>query len=59
VQLGFGESVRRAGPLAVRLDEEGPVGLALWEALAVLLGLVIDLADSFARAQLVGPILNT
>lgn len=58
VQLRVRDAARSARPLAVRLHEQGPVGLVLREALAVLLRLVVDLANRFARGQSVRPVLN-
>ncbi len=58
VQFRVRDTARSARPLAVRLNEQGPVGLVLRETLAVLLGLVVDLANRFARGQSVRCILN-
>jgi hypothetical protein len=51
VELGVRVAVRCARPGGGRLDEQGPVRLALREAGAVLGRLVVDLADRLAEAE--------
>lgn len=58
MQLRIGEAAGCAGPFVIRLNEQGPVGLVLREALAVLLRLIVYLADRFARGQSVRRVLN-
>src|SRR6266851_4575018 len=58
VQHGIRVAVLRRGPLAASLEEQRPVGLALREALAVLRGLVVDLAYSRTEAELLDLVLD-
>lgn len=58
MQLRVGEATGCARPFVVRLYEQRPVRLVLRKALAELLRFVVDLADGFARGQLVRGVLD-
>src|SRR5258708_11141646 len=58
LQHRVGVPALRLRPLAARFDEQRPVWLALWKALAVLRGFVVDLAYGGTKAEFLELVLD-
>src|SRR5258708_6670955 len=58
LQHRVGVPALRLRPLAARFDEQRPIGLVLWKALAVLRGFVVDLAYRGTKAEFLELVLD-